>query len=143
MTRSMLIFNKFNDKTICIVYMISKLEDVIFWIYQWFCLISAVYEWRSLKLSKWLLSSLSRRHSDLQQNSTKTSATCQDDIKSSTRSWSTSRYLKVQIQCRRNYFLKSHSFRTRSLYKLYQSESHSQLSYVDQSKRDSELRKIH
>jgi len=89
------------------------------------------------------LSSLSKRHFDLQQNSMKTLTTCQDDIKSFMRNWSTSRYSKVQIQRRRNCFFRSHSFRTRSLYEFYQSESHSQLNYVDQSKESSELREIH
>ncbi len=95
------------------------MKDVIFWTYQRFCLVSAVYEWCSLKLFKWLLSSLFKWHSDLQQNSTKTLTTCQDDIKSFTRSWFISKYSKVQIQCRRNCLFRSHSFRTRSSYEFY------------------------
>ncbi len=72
----------------------------------------------------------------------RTLTTCQDDIKSFMRSWSTSRYSKVRIQRRRNCLFRSHSFKTRSSYEFYQSESHSKLNYVDQPKRSSELREV-
>ncbi len=58
------------------------------------------------------------------------------------RSESTDEYSKVRIQCRRDHFLRSHSIQTESSYEFCQDESHSQLNYIDQSKRSSELREI-